>query len=285
MTADTQKLLWIGCGELARQTLPLITHYQITGLSRHHKPFLAPYEFVQADLADQNLGPIFAAHNFAAIVITLAPAAYSSEDYRTTYWLNSQYIVQQLPQNSKPLLVFVSSTSVYEQSDGEWVDEQSPTQPHNPAAQWLLKAEQEIAQSGCPFCILRPSGIYGPGRDFLIRQVLKGIGGGDQFTNRIHSLDLARLMAFVLERHRSGQALPAILLASDDLPVASKELRQWLAPALGIDPQSLITAAGESARGGNKRVNNQLLHTLGFQLSYPTFREGYPELYQAGKLM
>lgn len=281
MTADTQKLLWIGCGELARQALPLINHYRITGLSRRFKPFLAPYEFVQADLTQQDLAPIFSQQNFAAIVITLAPAAYTAEDYRTTYWLNSQYIVQQLPKNSKPLLVFVSSTSVYQQSDGEWVDEHSPTQPQSPAAQWLLKAEQEIAQSGCPFCILRPSGIYGPGRDFLIRQVLQGIGGGEQFTNRIHSLDLARLMAFVLERYHLGQMLPPILLASDDVPVTSKQLRLWMALKLGIDPQSLIEATG-SMRGGNKRVSNRLLHDLGFQLRYPSYLEGYKELCQVG---
>ncbi|RYZ88134.1 MAG: NAD-dependent epimerase/dehydratase family protein [Moraxellaceae bacterium] len=283
MTTNTQKLLWIGCGDIARQALPLIKHYSITGLSRSYKPYLAAYNFWQADLAERNLAPQLAQQNYCAIVITLSPAGYTADDYRTTYWLNTQYIVQQLPQNSKPLLVFVSSTSVYQQNQGEWVDETSPTEPTSPAAQWLLKAEQEIAQSGYPFCILRPSGIYGPGRDFLIRQVLQGNGGGEQFTNRIHSLDLARLIAFLVERHRIGLALPPYLLASDDAPVTSREIRLWLAQQLSMDPKSLAPSQESVARGGNKRVNNQLLHQLGFEFHYPSYLQGYPELCRSNK--
>ncbi|MEY4590475.1 MAG: hypothetical protein RL497_2551 [Pseudomonadota bacterium] len=284
MTADTFKLLWIGCGDIARQTLPLMTGYTITGLSRKNKPFLAPHHFWQADLSLRNLTPALAEQNFNALVITLAPGAYSAEDYRNTYWLNTQYIVQQLEGKSKPLLVFVSSTSVYAQNQGEWIDEHSPTHPQNPAAQWLLKAESEIAQSGCPFCILRPSGIYGPGRDFLIRQVMQGVAGGDSFTNRIHSNDLARLLAFLVERHRQGQPLPPYLLASDDAPVTSHDIRLWLTAALGIDAPTAAQPHNGPARGGNKRVNNNLLHQLGFQLHYPSYREGYPELCRATKI-
>lgn len=282
MTANTQKLLWIGCGELAQQTLPLLNQYAITGLSRRYKPYLEPHQFWQADLSAQNLSPPLGEQNFSAIVITLAPSAYSAEDYRTTYWLNSQYIVQQLGKKTKPLLLFVSSTSVYGQSDGEWVDESSPTIPSGPAAQWLLAAEQAIANSGCPFCILRPAGIYGPGRDYLIRQVLQGNGGSDHFTNRIHSLDLARLLAFVLERFRNGEPLPPYLLASDDLPESSRVVRLWLAQQLGV--KTLTPSQEPPTRGGNKRINNQLLHQLGFKLSYPTYQEGYPELCRQAKL-
>ncbi len=282
MTANTSKLLWIGCGELARETLPLLSHYAITGLSRTYKPFLEGHSFWQADLSAQNLSPALSTQNFSAIVITLAPGAYSAEDYRTTYWLNSQYIVQQLGQNAKPLLLFVSSTSVYGQRDGAWVDEASPTAPSSPASQWLLQAEQVIANSGCPFCIVRPSGIYGPGRDFLIRQVLQGMGGSEQFSNRIHSLDLAHLLAFLLERSREGRPLPPYVLASDDLPVSSQTLRLWLAQQLGVKPPA--PSQEPSTRGGNKRIGNRLLHQLGFRLRYPTYQEGYPELCLEAKL-
>jgi nucleoside-diphosphate-sugar epimerase len=282
MTTDAQKLLWIGCGELAGQTLPLLSHYAITGLSRRYKPYLAEHRFWQADLSAQNLSPPLGEQNFSVIIITLAPGAYTAEAYRSTYWLNTQYIVQQLGQNAKPLLVFVSSTSVYAQSDGEWVDESSPAAPVSPAAQWLLQAEQVIANSGCPFCILRPSGIYGPGRDYLIRQVLQGNGGSEQYTNRIHSLDLARLLAFVAEGYRKGEAVPPYLLASDDQPVSSQTLRQWLAQQLGVP--SPIPSDEPPTRGGNKRISNRLLHQLGFKLRYPTYQEGYPELCQRAKL-
>ena len=61
MTANTQKLLWIGCGALARQTLPLLSHYAITGLSRTYKPYLADHTFWQADLSAQNLTPAWGA--------------------------------------------------------------------------------------------------------------------------------------------------------------------------------------------------------------------------------
>ena len=206
-------------------------------------------------------------------MITLTPNAYSAEDYRTTYWLNSQYIVQQLGQKTKPLLLFVSSTSVYGQSDGEWVDESSP-QSRPPRLHSGYWQQNRRSPTRLPVLHPSPSGIYGPGRDYLIRQVLQGNGGGEQFTNRIHSLDLARLLAFLLQRFSCGAPLPPYVLASDDLPVPSHHLRAWLAELLAVT--KLRPSQEPTSRGGNKRISNQLLHQLGLNCAIPPTKKATP---------
>src|SRR5690606_18040854 len=88
--------------------------------------------------------------------------------------------------------VFVSSTAVYAQDDGSWVDESSPAAPERATARLLLEAERAATRAPSAK-ILRLSGLYGPGRHHLIRTVDEGQGiARDVYTNRIHRDDAAR---------------------------------------------------------------------------------------------
>ncbi len=118
--------------------------------------------------------------------------------------------------------------------------------------------------------VVRFSGIYGPGRDYLIRQVLSGKGGNDQYTNRIHIDDCVGVITFLLGEK---QILP-LYLASDSTPVKSAEIRSWLAGQLGVDSKTLIPS-GVSGRGGSKRCANARLLNLGYQFKFPDYTLGY----------
>ena len=105
--------------------------------------------------------------------------------------------------NTQPrLIVFVSSTSVYGQKDASWVNEDSPAEPVSYSGKRLLEAEQLLLDSPHTICNVRFSGIYGPGRQRLIRQVIEGHGTAKEpllYSNRIHADDCAGVLAHLIE--------------------------------------------------------------------------------------
>lgn len=164
-------------------------------------------------------------------------------------------------------LLFVSSTAVYGQTDGSWVDETSSTTPTRFNGQVLLQAEAIAADAGGG--VLRLAGIYGPGRDALLRSVKAGKPAKrDYWTNRIHVHDAARAAAMLLTGN-----VRQVINGVDELPAQDQEVRAYLAEAMGVEPVEPI-AYGSC----NKRVSAARLRSLGFHANYPSYREGYAEL-------
>jgi nucleoside-diphosphate-sugar epimerase len=280
LTVKQEKLLIAGCGDIGIRlaaTLP-VAHYRCYGLRRRVEQLPAGIEPMPGDLRDSAVGAQIAAGDFAVVVASLTPDERSAEGYRRSYVDGAQALVaalQQAPQAPR-LLLWVSSTSVYGQDGGEWIDETAVAAPTSPTARELLAAEAVIRAAPWPSVIVRFSGIYGPGRDFLLRQVRAGSAGplAPQYTNRIHADDCAGVLAHLIERQRTGRELHDIYLASDDEPVLNTTVRQWLAEQMQVPSAPVQT--GVAAAG--KRCNNQRLHTSGFALSYPTYREGYTHI-------
>lgn len=173
---------------------------------------------------------------------------------------------------------FTSSTAVYGQSLGEWVDENAETTPTHFSGIRLLEAERLLRQQPVPATVLRCSGIYGPGRTRLIDSVRNGSAAPSQrFTNRIHRDDIAGAIAHLL-----GHAQPPpLLLLSDDAPALDSEVIGFLAQQLGV-PQPALAPAATAGRGGHKRCRNTQLHATGYQLRYPSYREGYGAMLARG---
>jgi nucleoside-diphosphate-sugar epimerase len=176
-------------------------------------------------------------------------------------------------------LVYISSTSVYGQSDGSWIDELSPCQPMIEGGRIVLDAEEIIRRTRAPrTAILRLAGLYGPGR--LIARINRLhrnepiAGDPDAWLNLIHVEDAAACVAAVGE---CSQA-PPLLLVSDDRPVTRREFYSYIATLVGApDPRfdSALTPARTS--GLNKRCRNSRLHEfLRTELRYPDFRAGLP---------
>ena len=176
-----------------------------------------------------------------------------------------------------PRLIYVSSTGVFGQSDGSWVDENSPTEPSRPVAQAILRGE-EIARGAHHHAVVRFSGIYGPGRTRLIERVRNDraelSAGPPQWTNRIHRDDCAGFLAHLA----TLTPWEPTYLATDDCPVPLDDVIRWLAQALGKPAPPIAdvdTKVDGRIQGQNKRCRNRLLHRSGYRLRYPTFREGY----------
>ncbi len=278
--ATPEKLLIIGCGDIGQRLAQQLdsTLYQVTGL-RRHPPANLPHLQYQACDATQagQLEKLFSSENYDVIVITMTPSERSDLGYEQAYVHTCQHLVAALKQYQRQprLIIFVSSTAVYAQNDGSWVDEQSPTQPDSFSGRRLLEAEQMIQHSEFAHCIVRFSGIYGPGRNRLIEQVKqRRASASPHYTNRIHADDCAGVLAHLIElQHR--QPLADIYLATDSSPTPMLEVVSWIAEQLKVKD---FLAADATNERGNKRISNQRLIGTGYQFRYPEFRTGYIKL-------
>jgi len=174
--------------------------------------------------------------------------------------------------------LYISSTSVYGQDAGEWVDETSGTKPATDDGQIVLAAEETV-RNACPkgvATVLRLSGIYGPGR--LLRRIESVRSGEpiaanpDGFLNLIHVDDGATIVGRLAER----EALQPTYLITDDRPVRRREYYGLLAGLVGGgEPVFLFDASGGGAVGMNKRCSNARLKAeLGDILRFPTIESG-----------
>ncbi len=175
--------------------------------------------------------------------------------------------------------ILISSTGVYAEQDGAWVDESTPCQPSRESGRALLAAEGVLAAHplGERGIVLRLAGIYGPGR--LPRRAELATGeplpiAAGECINLIHVEDAA---AAVLAAEKYAQA-PRTYLVSDGHPVRRREYFAELVRQIGLPPplfRDPLPAEERGRRGGDKRVNNaRMLAELHVKLAYPTYREG-----------
>ena len=173
-------------------------------------------------------------------------------------------------------LIFTSSTSVYPQTDGKWVDETANHDGATGTAINLLQAEALFQESPQVATILRVAGIYGPERGYLYRQFLKDEAvitqGGSRWINMIHRDDVVSALVTALN------IPPGIYNASDDEPLTQRAFFEWLAKELDktVPPEGEVQKRKRAVT--NKRVSNAKLKATDWQLKYPNFRDGYGAL-------
>ncbi len=203
-----------------------------------------------------------------AIVHCASSGRGGEEAYRRVYFEGARLILSELePQR----LLFTSSTSVYAQNDGGWVDESSPAEPSRDTGRILRETEEIVlAARGV---VVRLGGIYGPRRSVLLRRFLRGEarieGGGHRYVNQIHRDDAASAIHRLIEDGPTG-----VFNAVDDEPLSQREIYEWLASHF----QRPVPLAGDvdpnRKRGvTNKRVSNARLRGIGWEPRYPSFRD------------
>jgi nucleoside-diphosphate-sugar epimerase len=212
------------------------------------------------------------------IVYMAGPAAPTEVGYRTTYLDGVDHLLRivrergELPRR----MLFCSSTAVYAQHRGEWVDETSVTRPLRFSGEILLSAERLLHALMPQAIVVRLGGIYGPGRTRLIDGVRSGdlrIRPGEHFTNRIHRDDAAGVLERLALAERPGHGC---YLAVDDEPADEAEVLRYLADRLGVpEPRPFEPGSEPSPRAGSKRCRNARVRAEGYSFAYPTFREGY----------
>ncbi len=275
-------VLILGCGDLGQRLAERLPEdrYRVVGVRRSPPADTPSLTYRRSDLSQPDALRQLLAEPADIIVITMTPDERSDAGYRRAYVDTCMQLVSALKaqQQSPTLLLFVSSTGVYGQQDGSWVDETSPTQPESFSGQRLLEAEAIIRGSGFPHCIVRFSGIYGPGRTRLIEQVRQGRAVlSAAFTNRIHADDCAGVLAHLIDKACRGDEWESLYLATDSTPAPMAEVVNWLAMQLKVDRAVFAPDQIDSERG-NKRCANQRLLNSGYRLRYPGYQQGYSVL-------
>jgi nucleoside-diphosphate-sugar epimerase len=227
------------------------------------------------------------AGNFDAVVHCASTRGGNVDLYRRVYLEGARNLVGQFGGSR---ILFTSSTSVYAQTNSEWVTEKSVAEPNHETGKILCDAEQHLLGKGA--VVVRLGGIYGPGRSALLRKFLNGDAildpENDRFVNQIHRDDAADAIQFLLKRAPSAGEIYNVV---DNEPIPQSECYRWLAAKLGrelpsvgrstrlrqtsVRPGPTARQASQRKRGeSNKRVSNAKLRGLGWIPRYPSFADG-----------
>ncbi|MGO4121438.1 SDR family oxidoreductase [Arthrobacter sp. YAF16] len=282
-------VLLAGCGDLGTEAglRFAAAGHRVVGWRRSPGKLPTAIEGAAVDLTSGELPPVPA--DTTAVVVAIAADSPTEEAYRAAYVDGLARVLDAVAASGEPVrrVLFVSSTAVYGDADGGWVDETTTPTPGGFSGRIIREAEDllytRLRGTGVTPVVLRLGGIYGPGRTRLIDQVRSGnatVPAESRFTNRIHRDDAAAAIVHLC----TMAAEPApVYLGVDNEPAELGEVLRFLARELGLpepgptEPASGAAGAGggEPSRGGNKRVSNALLRGTGFEFEYPSFREGY----------
>lgn len=205
--------------------------YLVTGLARRHRDDYELHQNAKHIQADALTLDATVLADFTHIAIIITPDRYDANAYRDAYLAVAKHLANMamaLPKLER--VVFISSTGVYGQDDGEWVDVLTkPKVPNHAGSAYILQAEQALQQAfKDQAVIIRPSGIYGKTRRRLIEQAKQSLNdesnGAIHWTNRIMDSDLVTVVVNVLTLAKPEP----LYLASDYAPVSRAELMTWL---------------------------------------------------------
>ncbi|HEK1691469.1 TPA: SDR family oxidoreductase [Pseudomonas putida] len=274
-----RSVLIVGCGDvggrLARQLLA--RGWQVSGLRRSVEHLPQGVVPIAADLSDSGMPQAWPQHSPDYLVYCVAASQHDEAGYQSAYVEGLRHVLGWLTERGQRprRLLFVSSSSVFAQKDGEWIDETAPTEPQGYSGRVMLEAERLALASGMPASIVRLTGIYGPGREWLLSQVRQGYRVATEpplYGNRIHAEDAASLLAFLLQADADGVALDDCYIGVDDDPAPLADVVDWLRAYMGVTEWS---DEQRVRRTGSKRCSNARVRALGWVPEYPSYKEGY----------
>lgn len=274
------RILVVGAGDIGGGLAEQLVSdgHQVWGLRRSDKPIGVGVELIQADVSDsetlQNLPS-----DLDIVVYSVASPVFSKEGYHAYYYRGLRHILKAVKGQNLKRVFFVSSSSVYHQMAGEWVDENSPTLPTSFAGKEMLAAEKALETEQVPGTSVRFTGIYGPGRTRMIEQARQG-GHCDPeppvWTNRIHRDDCVGVLKFLVEKALRDEPLEPVYLATDNEPATLFDVLEWMKDRIGdVEPDHNVP---EATRRANRRCSNKRLRELGYEFRYSNYREGYDVL-------
>jgi nucleoside-diphosphate-sugar epimerase len=277
MSAPT--VLIAGCGDVGSRLAKrlLARSWQVHGLRRTISRLPEGVIGVAGDLFTGQCPVAWPDGQIDYLVYCAAASVHDEPGYRAAYIEGLAHVFGWLKQHAQRprRVLFVSSSSVYGQQQGEWIDESSATQPAGFSGRLMLEAERLALDSGFAASVVRLTGIYGPGRESLMNNVRQGYRVAVEpplYGNRIHVDDAAGLLACLLEADARGEALDDCYIGVDDDPAALADVVAWLRERMGVTEWS---AEASVRRTGSKRCSNARARALGWAPQYPTYREGY----------
>ena len=277
------RILIAGCGYVGAATADLFhgAGWEVEGWTHSGQVAGKPYPISAVDISDR-AAVAAAASAFDAVIHCASSGGGGAESYRRIYLEGARNLLAELRPRT---FLYTSSTSVYAQTGGEWVDEESAAEPAQETGRILRETEEFVRQNGG--CVARLAGIYGPGRSALLRKFLSGDArieeGAPRYLNQAHRADIAAALLHLVTAPNESQ----IVNVSDDQPMTQRECYEWLATKLDRPIPAATSQRGERKRGAsNKRVSNRRLRGLGWQPQFPSFPSGmeksvlpaYPDL-------
>jgi nucleoside-diphosphate-sugar epimerase len=281
----------LGCGyvglELGRQ-LDAAGH-DVTGVRRSATGLdaveAAGLDAVEADVTDE--GDLSAVPDADWLVFAASSGGRDADAAREVYVDGLSTAVDHFGDRGQPpdRLVYTSSTGVYGDHGGDWVDESTPLDPTTEKTRVLAEAERVARERAREYdidgTVARFAGLYGPDRYRLERYLRGPVTAG--YLNMVHRDDAAGAVAHLLATDR---ARDDVVLVVDDEPVHKWYFADWLTDHAGLPRPEKRSKAARLANGDlstpaarrlrtSKRCSNAYLHELGYEFRYPTFREGY----------
>ena len=279
-------MLIVGCGDVGRVlgTRLMAERCTVRGLVRRAESAAAlagmGIEPLIADLDEAHVPALPTAG--AEVCYFAPPPAHGTTDPRMARFLAA------CARDGQPRRILaISTTGVYGDCRGEWVDEDRPANPQVDRARRRWDAEQQLrawrAQGGGELVILRVAGIYGPGK-LPLERLRKGLpmipAAEAPWTNRIHIDDLASICLAALERAPDG----ALYNVSDGQPGKMTDYFDRVADRAGLPRPPRIPLAeadGQLSAGllsylreSRRLRNDRLLRELGVELRYPNLEAG-----------
>ena len=222
-----------------------------------------------------------------AVVFAASAGGRGADVAREVYVEGLRNVLEEYGTRATPpdRLVYTSSTGVYGDHDGGWVDEMTPIEPTTAKTRVLATAETvaltETEAYGIDGTVARFAGLYGPDRYRLGRYLDGPVTAG--YLNMVHRDDAAGAVRYLLEAD-VARGEPVVVV--DDEPVDKHAFADWLAAECGVDAPPKRSKAERIADGDlsaaaarrirtSKRCSNEKLRALGYEFVYPTFRTGY----------
>ncbi|MCS5710958.1 sugar nucleotide-binding protein [Candidatus Berkiella aquae] len=267
-----QRILIVGCGYVGKM---LATQYLQSGASvyalQRHSVNLPGIHNLLGDVTKISLRDLAP---FDRIFYLVSADNASNEAYQHAYVAGVSHLLKQVPTHPGTRMLYISSTAVYGQNQGEWVDENTITKPLHFSGQCLLEGEQKVQESGLDHVIVRFAGIYGPHRTQLLDKICQGhatLTPIPCYTNRIHVNDCVGSL-YYLANH---PACPSLILGVDSTPTLYNDMLLWLAKQFNAPTPIMGSDIPSRLQNSNKRCSNQRLLGLGYPLQFPSYQEGY----------
>jgi len=210
------------------------------------------------------------------LIYILSPDGAEVASYQAVFEVGVDNLLSILKKrNPKVELLFVSSTRVYGQQQGEWLNEKSETKPVDDRGMLLLSAEKKFLAFNEKTTIVRFSGIYG--RLSMGSRCKKVIVQREppRYTNRIHWEDCVGALVFLINKKHNGALSYPIYIATDHEPEEKWIVEVYLSGILGLNnpvPREL-----EENLNRNKRLDNKRLIEEGYKFKFKNYREGYAQ--------
>lgn len=283
-----------GCGDLGLRVAHALlddTDNAVWGLRRHppvgatqdtpgetEDRLASRMQWIAADMTDpQTLHSLPA--DITHLIFTAAPGERSEAAYRATYLAGLKNIVKAIQSPALQRIIFISSTAVYGDHGDQWVTEDTPVDPKGFNGRVLCEAEQWLDAlqhtSRISTISLRLSGIYGPGRTYLLDRLRQGLASATSqpahWVNRIHIEDATASIIFLLTFAHPQ----SVYLITDSTPLPMRTLYEALAQLVG----GPTPPEGAPPKGvGSKRLSNARLLGTGFVFKWPDSRTGHAAL-------